>query len=273
MAKSNAGRPTDTLRVLRALFESDGLSNAYLRAELNLTDSRYEEIQKSLLDEKLIEKYRCRSGGVRLTKKGEQSVPVPEKGPPSSVKYEKDLYEPLIDFLKRQAQEDDVSSIPINTANLRTKGKWQNPDITQLTIEHYQYLRKKELVVTTYEVKQWGRWDTGVVFEAASHKRFSHEAIVVLEWPEGVEFSLSDPTYRLDEISRECQRFEVGLCTLRPYYSSYRLHSHIDSERHAPSDSAVESWLEYMFERLPTARKEYLESINSIEQKDGISDT
>lgn len=267
MAKrNNRGRPTDTLRVLRALLESDGLSNSYLRTELNLTDNRYEEIRKSLLDEGAVQKYRCRGGGIRLTKAGEKSIPVIEGGPSSSVTKEKELYKPIEEFLRRQAKEDDIPSTSTITANLRAKGKWQNPDITQVTIESYRYLRKLQPVVTTYEVKQWGRWDVNAVFEAASHKRFSHEAVVVLEWPNDVVFSLSDTTYRMDEISRECQRFGVGLYTMRTYYNSYRLHLHMEAERHLPSDAAIESWLEYMFERIPEARSEYLNTIKVAEK-------
>lgn len=255
--KNNHGRPTDTLRVMRLLNEVDGLSNPYIRTELNLTDKGYGEIRKSLLEEGVVESYRCRGGGIRLTKKGEKNIPKDESGPQSTVDNEKDLYVPLVQYLVRQSEEDETSSIALNTANLRSKGKWQNPDVTQIAIENYPYLGKSEVIVSTFEVKQWGRWDVGAVFESASHRRFSHEAAVVLEWPKRADFSLSDPTYKLDDISRECRRFGLGLYTLRPYHSSYRLHPHIQAARHAPSDSAVESWLEYVFERHQTALADF----------------
>lgn len=263
MEKTSAGRPPDNLRVLRALLGSDGLSNAYLRTELNLSDSRYDEIKTALLKEGLIEKYRCQGGGIRLTKKGDKSISTSEGVPTSSVQTERDLYDPFISVLNKQAQEDDIASLLLNTSNLRTRGKWQNPDITQLAVEHYHYLRKTEIIITTYELKQWGKWDVGVVFEAASHRRFSHLAIVVLEWAAGAEFSMSDTTYKIDEISRECQRFGVGLSTLRPYYSNYRLHPHIEAERHTPANSAVEAWLEYMFERIPDSIDGYTAILSS----------
>lgn len=251
--KHTKGRPADITRVMRLLQETEGLSNSYIRSELNLTDTRYGEIKKSLLDEGAVAKYRCRGGGIRLTPEGEASIPIVEDGPLSTVKYEKDLYAPLVQYLEQQSKEDEIVSIAINTANLRTKGKWQNPDVTQITLEKYPYLRASELIVKTFEVKQWGRWDVGVAFESAAHRRFSHEAVVVLEWPNGNDFSLTDPTYKIDEISRECRRFGLGLYTLRPYYKAYRLHTHIQPIRHTPTKSDTESWLEYIFDRMPDA--------------------
>lgn len=259
------GRTSDRDRVLLALSESDGLSNAYLRSELDLTDKRYAEIKEALLKEGLIEKYRCHSGGVCLTRKGEKKVPVFGGDSKSRVSKEADLYGPLISYLYKIAEEGEISSLPVNTANLRTRGKWQNPDVTQITIEQYPYLRKYEAIVTTYEVKQWGRWDVNAVFEAASHRRFSHEAIVVLEWPNNEHFSLSDPTFRLDEISRECQRFGVGLQTMRPHYKSHRLHTHIEAVRNSPSTAAVETWLAYIFERVKPAESSYLDIVRTAD--------
>lgn len=257
VSKKSQGRQPDTIRVMRLLDEAGGLSNATVRAELNLSDTRYNEIKKSLLEEEAIEKYRCRGGGVRLTSKGEKSLPKNPETPKSTVKAESGLYVPLVDYLTKQSEEDEIMSMAINTANLRVKGKWQNPDITQITFESYQYLRKSEVIVGTFEVKQWGRWDVGAVFESAAHRRFSHEASVVLEWPNGVDFSLSDTTFKLDELSRECRRFGLGLYTLRPYYASYRLYAHIEPTRHTPSDSAVEAWLEHLFSRLEKEAKRF----------------
>lgn len=251
------GRPADSDRVLRLLQQTSGLSNPAIRTELNLADTRYQEIRQSLIQEGLVEAYRCRGGGIRLTTRGESSVPTDENAPQSTVKAEKNLYQPLIKLLEQQSTEDDTSSIVVNTADLRKKGTWQNPDVTQVMIERYPYLRRTEIIVQTFEVKQWGRWDINVVFESASHKRFSHEAAIVLEWPNGVDFSLSDPTYKLDEIARECRRFGVGLYTLRPYYSAYRLYTHIETPRHIPLDADVESWLEYLFTRRPAALQKF----------------
>ena len=63
-------------------------------------------------------------------------------------------------------------------------------------------------------MKQFLHWSVDAVYEAASHHRFSHAAWVVLEWPKGLDSSLTDPTYKLAQFTTECQRFGIGLATL-----------------------------------------------------------
>ncbi len=243
-------RTPDRDRILNLLAETDGLSSARIKVELNLGDERYDDVRAGLLDEGLAEKYVCRGGGLRLTKKGETEVrPVYEAQ--SSVDKEKDLYAPLVDALVLDSPE----SVAFDTASLRKRGKWQNPDVTQISIEVYPLLRRRRVLLTTYEVKQWGIWDVNAVFEAASHARFAHAGFVVLEWTEKA-FSLPEP--RLDKVIRECQRFGIGLATLEPYYKRYRLHVRLEPESKEPRDSDVEEWLDYALSRRKHAREEYL---------------
>jgi hypothetical protein len=254
-------RTSDRDRILLLLSNSEGLSNLRVRTELGLADERYQKARSSLLDEGLIEKYVCRGGGIRLTRKGERQVPRPEDVPKSTVAEEADLYEPLAGFLRRQADEDGIEAVICTTHALRVRGQWQNPDVARIAVERYPRLHSMRVVATTYEVKQFPKWDVAAVYEAASHHRFSHEAWVVLEWPNGVEFSLTDPTYKLDQIGRECQRFGVGLATLHPYYSSYRLRPRVDPMPQAPEDGDVEAWLDYVLSRNPDAERDFEERI------------
>ncbi len=252
-------RPTDQERILNLLVETEGLSSARIKVELNLRDDRYEEVRTELIEEGLVEKYVCRGGGLRLTKKGEREVkPVYETE--SSVSKEHELYAPLVDALLRETPE----SLAFDTASLRKRGKWQNPDVTQVTIEVYPYLRRHRVLLTTFEVKQWASWDVNAVFEAASHARFAHEGVVVLEWPER-SFSLSDP--RVGQVIRECQRFGIGLATLEPYYTQYRLHTRLDAGRKEPSDTEVEEWLDYALSRNDDAMKRFKEMMNEVDKR------
>lgn len=257
-------RLSDSDRILRLLDESEGLSNLRIKTELNLSDERYSAIREQLIDGGLVEKYVCRGGGIRLTRKGEENSPDYE-GPSSTVDKEGALYKPLTRFLEAQAEEDGIEAIVISTDGLRARGKWQNPDVTRIAIENYRHLRKVRATVTTYEVKQFRRWDVGAVFEAASHHRFSHEAHVVLEWPKGIEFSLTDPTFKVDQIARECQRFGVGLATLHPYYNGFRLHPRLEPEPSIPDDEDVETWLDYAFSRHSDALRKYNERMKIVQ--------
>jgi hypothetical protein len=221
-------RLPDRDRVLQILGDTTGLSNLRIKTELGLGDDRYAAIRDDLLENRLVEKIRGRGGGIRLTKKGERESPDFD-GYKSAVQSEADLYDPVAEFLDEQAGEDGLQSVVCATHNLRSRGKWQNPDVTRVGIEYYPNLRKMRVTVTTYEVKQFPNWTVSAVYEAASHHRFSHEAYVILEWPKDLDFSVTDPTYKLDQLARECQRYGVGLATLHPYFNSYRVRPRIDA--------------------------------------------
>jgi len=249
-------RISDRDRILRMLVNSDGLSNARIRAELSLDDSRYAKTVSALLKEGLVETYRCRSGGLRLTKQGEKAAPKVVEGK-SGVAKETELYEHLVSCLTTQAQEDGVDAVVVNCGSLRSRGQCRNPDVAQLTVERYRRLPGQRVTVTTYEVKQFPPLDVGAAYEAASHHGFAHEAWVVLEWAAGVEFSLTDSTYRVDQIVEACQRFGLGLATLDPYYKSYRLRARIDPRPQIPDDQEVDAWLDYLLSRKPDAEKAF----------------
>lgn len=267
------GRISDKERILKALVGGGAgqvLSSAYLKGELNLSNDRYAQLRDELINEGLVEKYRCRGGGLRLTEKGEKSAPKISEYP-SAVNKEDDLYDPVCKTLEQSLSGDELTGIVINTGRLKKKGKWQNPDVVQITYDHYRYLRKDEIVIVSMEIKKWGGWNTSVAFEAASHRRFVHKAIVVLEWNDNVAFSLSDTTYKMDEIARECQRFGVGLSTLhKKGDDEWSLRSHIDPQLHDPNVADVEEWLEYIFSRDKRAEKAFL-AMNSCFQSKNIN--
>jgi hypothetical protein len=252
-------RTADRDRLLTLLAETEGLSNARIKVELNLGDARYEKVRTELIDQGIAEKYVCRGGGLRLTKKGEKQVS-PTDEAKSSVDKEQDLYDPLVKALLHE----DPKSIAFDTASLRKRGKWQNPDVTQISVEVYPRLRRRRVLLTTFEVKQWGQWDVSGVFEAASHARFAHEGLVVLEWPAKEPFSLSDP--RLDNWVRECRRFGIGFATLEKHYTHYRIHTRLEPAGAEPKDVDVEEWLDYALSRRDTALAQFEKLMSESEK-------
>jgi hypothetical protein len=242
---SNEG---DRLEILRLLSSTDGLSNLRVKSELDLGDEQYVKLRDSLIADGFVEKYVCRGGGIRIMKAGEDAIPALE-GPKSTVAKERDLQAPFVASLRLQVKEDCASAIVIDTHSLRARGRWQNPDVTVVAIEQYPRLRTKRVTVTTYEIKQFPKFDTAAVFETASHHRFAHEAWVVLEWPKDVQFSLTSPAFKVDQLARECRRFGIGLATMHPHYSSYRLRERIEPEPRVAAEEDVEAWLEYVFSR------------------------
>ena len=244
------------------LASGEGLSSRQIKSELDLSDDRYSEVRSELLKDGLVVKYVCRGGGLRLTKDGETKVP-------NYVEYtsdfpkEEDLYGPFAEWLRKQA-EDDSSTIVCRTHSLRKKGKWQNPDITEITLSKYKYLGRLKISVTTYELKQFPNWNIGAVFEAAAHKRFANTAYVVLEWPKSIPFSLTDSEYRMPEMVRECQRFGIGISTLHKHYGSVKVIDRLEPKTVDPVDEDVEAWLGYVFDRLPDSGKSFLKAVSTF---------
>lgn len=233
--------PADKDRILWLLQEQGGTSNHQIRSVLGLADDRYKKLTQQLLDEQIIEKFRCRGGGIRLTDKGSKAGALP--GAKSAVEKEKDLYGPFIAALEAEAKENEETSLVFNTSALRKNGKWSNPDVTKVAVRAFPILRSHKVLVTTFELKQWKRWNVDAVFEAASHRRFAHEAYLVLEWAKDV------PVEGLEELTAVCSRFGVGLITLYPYYSSFRHTVQLEAEPNVPPEDYIEEYLGYVFER------------------------
>lgn len=240
--------PRDRDRVIWLLQEQGRCSNRYVRSTLTLSDERYAEIRQELLQEGLVEKVKGQGGGVQLTDKGFE-VALPQAT--SSVKNEKALYAPFVKVLEAESGENEEPALVIDTSALRKSGKWSNPDITKISIRKFPILRTHKILVTTYELKQWARWNIESVFEAASQRRFAHESYVVLEWAKGEE------VVGLDELLAVCSRFGVGLLTLHLYYRGYRYDVHLEAEKYNASEDYLEEFLGYVFQRKPGARESY----------------
>lgn len=234
-------RPTDTARLLWLLQEQGGTSNQQVRSTLNLTDKRYDELKERLLEDALVEKYRCRGGGIRLTAKGAKADALP--GNTSAVENEKALYPHFVKALTAESKENEDTAVVFDTSSLRKRGKWSNPDVARVAIRHFPILRTHKVILSTFELKQWGRWNVEAIYEAASQRRFSHEAYVVLEWAKDV------PVEGLEELNALCGRFGVGLMTMHPHYASFRHIVQLEAELHNPPDDNVEEFLGYVFEK------------------------
>lgn len=244
-------RLSDKERVLWLLQEQGGTSNQQIRSVLNLSDGRYRTIIQELLTEESIEKYRCHGGGIRLSSTRARIDVLPEVK--SSVDKEKDLYAPFIRALEAAALENDEVALLFDTSNLRKIGKWSNPDVTKVAIRSFPIIRSHKVLVTTFELKQWKRWNVDAVYESASHRRFAHESNLVLEWAKDVDVD------GLEEIISACSRFGVGLITMHPYYSSFRYTVQLEAEPNLPSDDYVEEFLGYVFERDGNKEEAYKE--------------
>jgi hypothetical protein len=64
----------DRVKILNLLDEKWGLPNHQVKQALNLSDARYGAVRNELKRDGLVEKYRCRGGGLRLTRKGKKAA-------------------------------------------------------------------------------------------------------------------------------------------------------------------------------------------------------
>jgi hypothetical protein len=242
-------RTRDTDRLIWLLQEQGRSSNRNIRTALKLSDERYSKIREELIDEKIIVKVKGQGGGIQLTPKGIKEKTLSDAQ--SSVQAEKDLYQPFVQILINSAEEDGEAAVVVDTSALRRTGKWSNPDVIKISIRLFPILRKRIVSITTYELKQWKRWNIDSVFEAASQRRFAHEAYVVLEWAK------DEPVVGLEELMSVCARFGVGLITLHPHYNSFRYIIQLEPDKQSADEEYVEEFLGYVFEKNASAGEEF----------------
>lgn len=248
---------SDKDRLIWLLQEQGRSSNRNIRSTLDLSDDKYAKIRQELLNDGLVEKVTGQGGGVQLTSAGFKVKTLPNAS--SSVDNEKALYTPFVKILEAEAEENEEPALIVDTSSLRKSGKWSNPDICKISIRKFEILRSHKILITTYEMKQWKRWNIDSVFEAASHRRFAHEAYVVLEWAK------NEPVVGLEEIMAVCSRFGVGLLTLHPYYSSFRYNVELEAEKNTPTEDYMEEFLGYVFDKNRTAYENYEDLCDQLE--------
>lgn len=236
-------------RILLLLQEQGRTSNRRLRTSLDLPDDKYAGLRRELLEQQLVEKVKGQGGGLQLTPNGlKKKVTL---GAKSSVDSERALYAPFVKTLREEIAENEEAAMVIDTSALRNIGKWSNPDVTTISIRKFPILRSHKVLLTTYELKQWKRWNIDSVFEAASQRRFAHEAYVVLEWAK------HEPVVGLEDMIAVCSRFGVGLLTLHPYFSKFRYVVQLEAEKNSVSEDYVEEYLSYVFEKNGSALAQY----------------
>ncbi len=242
-------RPKDTDRVIWYLQEQGRSSNRSVREAVGLSDDRYAKVRDELLAEGIVEKAKGQGGGLQLTQKGQKEETLPDAK--SSVDGEMSLYRPFLDVLQAEADENEDAAMVIDTSALRKSGKWSNPDLTKISVRRFQILRSHRILISTYELKQWKRWNIDAVFEAASQHRFAHEANLVLEWAKG------EPVIGLEDMMAVCSRFGVGLLTMHPHYRGFRYDILLEPETILSSEDYVEEYLSYVFDKYPKERQRF----------------
>src|SRR3954462_15480468 len=121
--------------MLWLLQERGGTSNRQVRSVLGLSEDRFKAVKETLIQEGLVEKFRCRGGGLLLTAKAAKQKAAPDVK--SSVSQEKDLYAPFVSALRSESEENEERALIIDSSALRNSGKWSNPDVVKVAVRSY----------------------------------------------------------------------------------------------------------------------------------------
>lgn len=170
---------------------------------------------------------------------------------------EKHLWPLVASWLKT---EKDYQYASDTHANVKSNGKWGNPDVVGLNlIEEFGFFN---IEIVTVEVKpslsSWRTW----IFEAVSHKRFSERVYFAVRTndPDGSEIS---------ELARYSEKYGIGLLIIDLLDSDYRKLTNWTSI----SDDQKSSLLEKIEERVhapfeDVSIKEKVNFIKSLGFKD-----
>ncbi|MCK3686429.1 hypothetical protein [Maribellus sp. YY47] len=124
---------------------------------------------------------------------------VEEDSKSKSLIQEKSLY-PILKSWLFEKDYDRVADV----SNLKSNGKWGNPDLVGLKIE--DIYGRPEVEITTIEVKltedNWEQW----IFESIAHTRFSNRSYFAFLYPENL-FNKLDST----DIKLYAEHFNVGV--------------------------------------------------------------
>ena len=134
------------------------------------------------------------------------------------VKNEELLYDPLCDFLRTQFEirlkpwHGRIKLVVQKTDKKRapSRGHWQRPDVTAVSISRHRYAANVGVAVHTFEVKTSdGGEDVKSVFQALAYSRFANTAYLVWNRQHCI---CNDQIYPV--VLESCERFGVGLITI-----------------------------------------------------------
>ncbi|MCY4332865.1 MAG: hypothetical protein OXC96_10310 [Cyanobacteria bacterium MAG CAR1_bin_15] len=215
-------------RILEALRSApEGrLTKADLRREFQsaLLNDLYQEAEQALVDDKVIERCRGRSGGVCLLPEANSQSQGPESSasaaeessqPERQGKQERDYYVPVLQQIEMYWTRTQLGckavfgAVTAHQGRRSTGGRWTRPDITFCTVSEWIFSSRPEGEVRTIEVKRFEDLNVLGVHEALSHKSSSHYAyLIIVNFPEKLP---SDKEQDFDRTMAAAAKYGIGL--------------------------------------------------------------
>jgi hypothetical protein len=142
----------------------------------------------------------------------------------------------------------------------RKSGHWSRPDVMLVAVTSYDYIQLRDVMVTSYEVKRYSpQMDNSWVFEAASHSKGAHYAILAVEVEEGK--ATDEPPI---ELLPDLRQFGVGFGWLFRQNGSgeYDFKEVLEPDRKLPAPDDENTLLKVFAEKLdPTHLRSFKNAI------------
>lgn len=237
--------------LLFSLIPKDGssITNKELRSKLRkkmktkhglrLTDDDYWRLRNSLCAEGKLQLGRGYGGSVRRVVETKSNLTLKND---KKRKKETSLYRPFLDTIngdwaKSNSIRDFVCEITAHKGRKDTGGRWTRPDITVVAVRTYPFIPGKNLEVITFEIKPIGAYGIEGVFETASHSAVANRSYLALHVPKDFDDS------QLERISREVERFNIGLITFEDPASFETFNILVESERLLPDPASISDFI------------------------------
>lgn len=256
------GKLSERARKLWILIPSDGsfVTNQSLRNKLRPLGFSTEDFwtyRKELLDAALIQIRRGRGGSVARIPEHVKELEV--KAPKGVlVKDEEKLYDEQKKWLLKNKVSDVEQSggqawvVVTGEAGKwkRRSGHWSRPDVVSVEVTTYEYLRQRDVVVTTYEIKRYTpQMDNSWVFEAASHSKGAHHSYLVVET---IEEKVTDEPP--EELFPDLRQFGIGFgwLYLNSKTKEYEFNEVLEPDRKQPIPEDENNLLKHFATKLKT---------------------
>lgn len=246
-------RISDAERIRRLLESAGGsLGRREIIEALGLSDERYVDVVKELIDEKEVAKNLGRAGGLRLRATERETEALPRRRSStdtSALPLEKEYYSPFADYLRTAAKKDNGKSVVLNT-HMTKAGKWETPDLAEVRITPFPMVGQWELRVAVYELKRENSWTIDSVLQAATYNEFAHESWLVV--PAGDDGDWVE--YFGQRVVDKAGGLGIGLGTFDAKERTLKKHMW-PQWKQLPSLSRQQEWLENVIERLGESKK------------------
>ena len=169
----------------------------------------------------------------------------------SEASKERDLYEPLINFLYSHFGDSlksrhgffHITAQDVSTITDGEGGQWSRPDVAAIVLRRNRYAATASIDILSFEVKRYNACDLPAVHETLAHARFVNFAYLVWNRPACTCGDQKD----FDRILYNCRLYGLGLVTIHDPANLQTFEVKLQPSRSAVGEDAVDEFIETRF--------------------------